>query len=227
MIKEEVEKRYKLPKNEVILNIEEKKELIAVEEKIDPRVKRTRKLLLDAFLGLLAEKSYEEITIQEIATRATVNRATFYAHFVDKCALVDDFIREVFAATLQHHQTSATADAQDYLRSLFMAVIAHLTSINSECPQRYQMFESLAEAQIKQQLHDNIRSWLSTHPLYSGHNSERIRLAATIISCSLYGAARQWVQNGGEQPAETFSNDALLLISATVNALNDSPAPEA
>ncbi len=223
MIEEEVEKRYKLSINEAVLDSEVIEDLTPVEEKIDPRVKRTRKLLLDAFLSLLSEKSYEEITIQEIATRATVNRATFYAHFVDKCALVDDFIREIFAETLQRHQASLTNDTQEYLRSLFMAVIAHLTSINSECPQRYQMFESLAEAQIKRQLHDNIRGWLSAHHLYSGHNSQRVKLAATIISCSLYGAARQWVQNGGEQPAETFSNDALLLISATVNALNDSP----
>ncbi|MBI4304912.1 MAG: TetR family transcriptional regulator, partial [Chloroflexi bacterium] len=45
----------------------------------DPRVKRTRKLLHDAFDSLLSEKSFEAITVQDIAERATVNRATFYA----------------------------------------------------------------------------------------------------------------------------------------------------
>lgn len=189
------------------------------EEKIDPRVKRTRKLLLDAFLSLLTEKRYEEITIQDIATRATVNRATFYAHFVDKCALVDDFIREMFAQTLQRRQTVPTDNAQEYLRSLFLAVTDHWTLINAECPQSYQMFESLAEAQIKTQLHDNVCAWLSAHHVHGAHSDQRIELAGTIISCSLYGAARQWVQSREKQQAETFTNDALLLISATVNAL--------
>ena len=50
----------------------------------DPRVKRTRKLLQDALLELLAEKSFDAITVQDIAERSTINRATFYAHFVDK-----------------------------------------------------------------------------------------------------------------------------------------------
>jgi AcrR family transcriptional regulator len=51
----------------------------------DPRVKRTRQLLLQAFTAVLAEKrSIPSITIRDITQRATVNRATFYAHFEDK-----------------------------------------------------------------------------------------------------------------------------------------------
>src|SRR5205814_10062730 len=53
----------------------------------DPRVRRTRKLLRDALVELLAEKSFHAINVQEVADRATLNRATFYAHFVDKFAL--------------------------------------------------------------------------------------------------------------------------------------------
>ncbi len=51
----------------------------------DPRVKRTRQLLLQAFMALLEEKQHiYSISVQDIAERATVNRATFYAHFEDK-----------------------------------------------------------------------------------------------------------------------------------------------
>ncbi len=60
----------------------------------DPRVKRTRKLLQAALIELLAEKSFEAITVHDIAERSTINRATFYAHFVDKYALLATWIRE-------------------------------------------------------------------------------------------------------------------------------------
>src|SRR6266849_3955451 len=63
---------------------------------VDPRVKRTRQLLQQAFLELFREKSFASITVQDIAERATVNRATFYAHFEDKYALLDSMIREQF-----------------------------------------------------------------------------------------------------------------------------------
>ncbi len=61
---------------------------------VDPRVKRTRKLLQQAFLELFQEKGFAAISIQDITERATVNRATFYAHFQDKYALLDSIIRE-------------------------------------------------------------------------------------------------------------------------------------
>lgn len=50
--------------------------------KLDPRVARTRRLLLDSFSELLAKhKSIRKISIQSITEHAGVNRVTFYAHF--------------------------------------------------------------------------------------------------------------------------------------------------
>ncbi len=111
--------------------------------KIDPRVKRTRKLLLDAFSSLISEKSFEDITVQDIAARATVNRATFYAHFVDKYALVDNLIREGFAQLLQRRLATHTGSAQEHLRQIFLAVTDHWTMHHGQCQHSYPMFESL------------------------------------------------------------------------------------
>ena len=47
----------------------------------DPRVKRTRQLLEDAFQSLMAERPCDEISVGDVTRRAMVNRATFYAHF--------------------------------------------------------------------------------------------------------------------------------------------------
>ena len=54
----------------------------------DRRVRRTRKLLHDAFISLVIEKGYERITIQDILDRADVGRSTFYVHYRDKEALL-------------------------------------------------------------------------------------------------------------------------------------------
>ena len=66
------------------------------DKRVDPRVKRTRKLLEKAFMELMVEKGFQSITIQDVTERATVNRATFYAHFEDKFDLLDSYIREQF-----------------------------------------------------------------------------------------------------------------------------------
>jgi AcrR family transcriptional regulator len=42
----------------------------------DPRVRRTRKLLNQAFFELMNEKGFQSLTVQDIADRAEVNRAS-------------------------------------------------------------------------------------------------------------------------------------------------------
>jgi AcrR family transcriptional regulator len=53
-------------------------------QKTDLRIVKTHKALVDAFLQLLGEKRFEDITVNELCERAMVRRATFYKHFADK-----------------------------------------------------------------------------------------------------------------------------------------------
>src|SRR5271167_1243047 len=57
-------------------------------ETTDPRILRSRRMLMDALVSLLIKKEFEDISVQEIADEATLNRATFYLHYPDKNALL-------------------------------------------------------------------------------------------------------------------------------------------
>jgi AcrR family transcriptional regulator len=50
----------------------------------DRRVQRTKQTLYRALLGLVDEKPFDKITVQEILERANVGRTTFYTHFESK-----------------------------------------------------------------------------------------------------------------------------------------------
>lgn len=70
---------------------------------MDVRVERTRRRLQDALLELARERPLDEVTIAEIATRAGVNRSSFYQHYSDKETLLADALdaaAEAAAATL-------------------------------------------------------------------------------------------------------------------------------
>jgi len=194
--------------------------MLATAQKIDPRVKRTRQLILDAFVSLLAEKSFEAITVQDIAARATVNRATFYAHFVDKYALVDELIRERFAQMLQRRMVTNAGSTQDHLRRLVLAVCDHWTALNGQCKHSYRVFESLVEAQVKAQLREQVLAGLQERSAPRSHSRQRLELVATIVSWGIYGAAQQWSRSPGGQSAEAFADEALPLIAASITALD-------
>ncbi len=56
--------------------------------KPDRRIQRTRQLLRDALLALIADKGYHNITVQDVTDRANIARTTFYLHYKD----IDDLL---------------------------------------------------------------------------------------------------------------------------------------
>ncbi|WP_025694100.1 TetR/AcrR family transcriptional regulator [Paenibacillus durus] len=62
--------------------------------KIDRRILRTKQSITKSFLELFSEKEFEQITINEIAERANVNRGTVYLHYSDKYDLLDKCIED-------------------------------------------------------------------------------------------------------------------------------------
>lgn len=59
--------------------------------KEDLRVQKTVSAIRETFEKLLCEKDYEKITVTELATRARINKKTFYAYYND----LDDVLAEM------------------------------------------------------------------------------------------------------------------------------------
>lgn len=57
---------------------------------VDPRVERSRQVILQAVLDELSDVGYGALTIESTARRAGVGKATIYRHWPDKIALIAD-----------------------------------------------------------------------------------------------------------------------------------------
>jgi len=56
----------------------------------DPRIARSRQVILRATVAELGEAGYGAFTIESVATRAGVAKSTIYRHWPDKVALISD-----------------------------------------------------------------------------------------------------------------------------------------
>lgn len=65
-------------------------------ETMDHRTRVTKLLIRRAFTKLLREKPIQNITVKELCAHAGVNRGTFYAHYADIYALLEQIEREMY-----------------------------------------------------------------------------------------------------------------------------------
>jgi AcrR family transcriptional regulator len=56
--------------------------------RIERRVARTKAAIEDAFVQLVLEHGYERVAVEDICDRADLARATFYAHYPNKAAVL-------------------------------------------------------------------------------------------------------------------------------------------
>jgi AcrR family transcriptional regulator len=75
-----------------------------------PRDEAARQRILEAALKLLAETSFAEVTIDAIAERARVGKATVYRWWPNKAAVVIEAFRESFAPELPFPETGSFRD---------------------------------------------------------------------------------------------------------------------
>jgi TetR/AcrR family transcriptional regulator of autoinduction and epiphytic fitness len=66
----------------------------------DPRVERSRRVILEAVLDELGEVGYGSLTIEAVAARAGVGKSTIYRHWSGKLALVEDAFRTLKATVV-------------------------------------------------------------------------------------------------------------------------------
>jgi len=182
------------------------------EEKLDPRVKRTRSLILRAFEELLAEKGFETISVQDVTAKAEINRATFYAHFPDKYALLDYSISHMFMSEIEKRTLNACHYTPDNLKNLILAVCDFLTRIHSDCAQPHnQQFESLAETTIKKQIFVLLTHWLT-----QTNSKISTEIPATVATWAIYGLASLYGHSRKRPALETFVEEALPLVAVNL-----------
>jgi AcrR family transcriptional regulator len=60
--------------------------------KVDRRILKSQEAIKKAVIELMSEKSFDDITIQDISDRANVSRGTIYLHYMDKFDLLDKLV---------------------------------------------------------------------------------------------------------------------------------------
>lgn len=176
-----------------------------VTESTDPRILRSRRMLMDALASLLNKKEFNDISIQEIADEATLNRATFYLHYADKNALLQAMTAARFRELIARRGLSFT-DCDGALRAIALGVCDYFAETTG-CPGQ------LAKMSLEGSIIPAVKSMFEEG---AGHHAMKPdidpELLATTAAWAIFGAARQWYETPDRIPAEKMAGKIEALV---------------
>jgi AcrR family transcriptional regulator len=167
-------------------------------ETTDPRILRSRRMLMEALTRLLIHKEFNDISIQEIADEATLNRATFYLHYPDKNALLQAMTAARFRELITRRGLSFS-NCNDALRAIALGVCDYLAE-SPGCPG--QLAKMSLEGSIIPVVESMFREGAGNHEMAPDADPEML---ATTAAWAIFGAARRWHQTPDRIPAEEMA----------------------
>lgn len=163
-----------------------------MEKKVDLRIKKTHKALLQALQELLCEKSFDEISVSELCDRAEIRRATFYKHFADKSELLAYMIQQLQQDYNNKNEISFdTQNPGTYLINIFTYFIDFLEENKTMVST---ILHSNARHIVLDILSDQIEFDLKIHFRTAYKDDPSLELSPEIIAVLYSGAMIRCVQ---------------------------------
>jgi len=190
-----------------------------VSEKVDPRVRRTRRMLRDALVSLILEKDYASISIKDITNRAEVAYITFYRHYESLDQLLMEVLEEGLAELMNHIETLAkqsdTVALETEGRLIFEYVQQNANLFRI-------LFKSQSVTRVRKKVVQNIAAIFqkSCLPLTRSNNQVTVAITSNHIATSLLSLIEWWLDNkmipSSAQMGRVYKS---LIIDSTVGAV--------
>jgi AcrR family transcriptional regulator len=177
----------------------------SVKEATDPRILRSRRLLMDSLGKLLKQKEFDDISIQEITDEATLNRNTFYLHYPDKSALLQAMTEARFRDLIERRGISFT-DCNGALRAVALGVCDYLTEVTN-CSVKGALIPM--EGSIIPVVESMFMEGVAHHKVLPGIDPA---LIAVTGAWAVFGAARRWHQSSDRISAEEMAAQIEALV---------------
>jgi len=178
-----------------------------VEARVDPRIRRTRLLLQQALEKLLETKEFENISVQDIAEEATVNRATFYDHYPDKFALLECLVAQQFHRLLAQRAVKFDGTCPSAIRGIVLGVCDYVADVPGT--ERQRQLEPHLETAVVAVVRHMILEGLRLNP---PQRKGCLEMIAATTSWAIYGAAKEWAKMPERLPSEEIADTIMALV---------------
>ena len=162
----------------------------------DPRVLRTRQLIKEAFSILLQKKGFDAITIKDIAQKAAINRATFYAHYEDKYALLEEIIEQAFHKMFPKQVMYAQEFTDEICNQLILMTYNYIVTFYNTCRMDSKSIATIVDEKIRNMLKQMIESIFLKGNTFRIEDNLNIKIISAMTCSAISGGAYSWFKAG-------------------------------
>jgi len=183
---------------------------------MDRRQRKTRAAIFDAFISLLAQQDFSQITVEQIIRKADIGRATFYAHFETKDFLLKAFCEELFCHILDaaapeetEHTHIFDCDAPD---SVFLHLFQHLQKNDNNI---LQLLSRQGNSLFLEYFRGELRHLIINQlPLFADKKDPKLPDDFWIdhISATFVQTLRWWIAHGTNLSPDTITEYFFLSV---------------
>ena len=187
-------------------------------EREDLRVRRTKRALADAFIELLSQKTFDEITVNELCDAADIRRATFYKHYSDKydfltaytCLLRDKFDHQIWRP---EHKSFTTEYFVSYAKQLIIFISENSAAIDNICNSI--LFSSVLSI-IAQQNYKDTYDRLRVSVSQGMKLNAPIEVVASMITGGVVGAVYLWLVTGRKTTPDSLAEQVGGVVKSII-----------
>ena len=190
-----------------------------MENKQDARVIRTKNKLFSTLKKLLSEKTFEEITINEICILSDIRRATFYKHFSDKYDFLAGATRQLRYSFEKKFNASEAAHKESSPFDYYLEYLRHLVDFldSNEDIMNLILNSNMTSSLISVIVEEN---YIKTKERLDSDVKKGLMLCASSDTVAIYLAGGisntliKWLKTGKKIPRETLIDELANLISS-------------
>jgi AcrR family transcriptional regulator len=187
--------------------------------KVDPRVRRTRRLLREALVSLMLEKDFASISIKEMTERAEVAYITFFRHYESLDQLLMEILDDGLGGLQTHIETLAKQSENSALETEGMLIFEY---IGQKADLFRILFKSQSVTRVRKKVVQNIAAIFqkSCLPLARSGNPTATAMLSNHIATSLLALIEWWIDNHMKPaPAQMGKVYKNLIIDSTVGVV--------
>lgn len=178
---------------------------MSLSKKTDPRALRSKRELKRAVVSLLSENpGTTSLTVQKIADKAELNRATFYLHYVDINDLLQHLVLEIFDDLSQK--------LSPFLEIESMKDEEKLLGFLDYFHQHRKLFAVLFDGpQFKIKLHELLKDFVQNRRGIRGAANQENLVSIDLLAASLLGIIMWWIKEGTFYSSEYIAHQISLM----------------